>query len=193
MEMKKYKLGEICSIIPGFAFKSSDFGTGSNYAIKIKDILPYVVNVNGAEKVSFTPDDRYKVHYGDYVMAMTGATIGKVGKILSYESNLYINQRVCKFVPKEDICDKQYLFYVLNSKEFKQFVLNNIDSKAAQPNIGHPTLYKYCVNLPCLTSQRKIASMLSSLDRKIALNRAINRNLPLFGRSLEVVAIRRVA
>ena len=31
MEMKKYKLGEICSIIPGFAFKSSDFGTGSNY------------------------------------------------------------------------------------------------------------------------------------------------------------------
>lgn len=37
MELKKYKLGEVCTIIPGYAFKSSDFGCGKNWVIKIKE------------------------------------------------------------------------------------------------------------------------------------------------------------
>ena len=32
--MKKYKLGEICTIVPGYAFKAADFGKGLNYVIK---------------------------------------------------------------------------------------------------------------------------------------------------------------
>lgn len=35
MDMKKYRLGEVSTIIPGYAFKSSDFGCGKNRAIKI--------------------------------------------------------------------------------------------------------------------------------------------------------------
>lgn len=39
MELKKYRLGEVCTIIPGYAFKSSDFGCGKNWVIKI---LPHL-------------------------------------------------------------------------------------------------------------------------------------------------------
>ncbi len=193
MELKKYKLGEIAEIIPGYAFKSTDFGSGNNIAIKIKDISPYSVDVNSADRVSYSPNEKFKVIYGDYVMAMTGATIGKVGRILSHEDNLYINQRVCKFVAKENICNKDYLFYILNTNNFKQFVYNNIDSKAAQPNIGHPTLYKYDILLPDLISQQRIASILSSIDEKITLNRAINQNLATPDHSLVMVEVRRAA
>ena len=185
MELKKYKLGEVCTIIPGYAFKSSDFGCGKNWVIKIKDIAPPAINIATADKVAVTPSNKYKLSKGDYVMAMTGATIGKVGMLQTNISNVFINQRVCKFVPNEHICDKTYLYYVLSTQSFKNFIFNNIDSKLAQPNIGHPTIYKYSHLFPnCIKEQKLIASVLHNLDCKIALNHAINDNLEAMAKQL---------
>ena len=33
MELKKYALSDVCTIVPGFAFKSNDFGSGENIEI----------------------------------------------------------------------------------------------------------------------------------------------------------------
>ena len=175
----------VCTIIPGYAFKSSDFGCGKNWAIKIKDIAPPAINIATADKVAVTPSNKYKLSKGDYVMAMTGATIGKVGMLQTNISNVFINQRVCKFVPNEHICDKTYLYYVLSTQSFKNFIFNNIDSKLAQPNIGHPTIYKYSHLFPnCIKEQKLIASVLHNLDCKIALNHAINDNLEAMAKQL---------
>lgn len=194
MDMKKYRLGEVCTIIPGYAFKSSDFGCGKNRVIKIKDIAPPAINIATADKVTVTPANKYKLSKGDYVMAMTGATIGKVGMLQTNISNVFINQRVCKFVPNEHICDKTYLYYVLSTQSFKNFIFNNIDSKLAQPNIGHPTIYKYSHLFPnCVKEQELIASVLHNLDCKIALNHAINDNLSMLDHSLREVEARRAA
>ena len=185
MELKKYRLGEVCTIIPGYAFKSSDFGCGKNWVIKIKDIAPPAINIATADKVAVTPSNKYKLSKGDYVMAMTGATIGKVGMLQTDISNVFINQRVCKFVPNEHICDKTYLYYVLSTQSFKNFIFNNIDSKLAQPNIGHPTIYKYSHLFPnCIKEQKLIASVLHNLDCKIVLNHAINDNLEAMAKQL---------
>ena len=183
MELRKYKLGEIAEIIPGYAFKSSDFGHGKNIAIKIKDIVPPGIDIKNADTVDVHPGERYQLQSGDYVMAMTGATIGKIGKIGNCEKRIFINQRVCKFIAN-NLCDKEYLYYVLNSDYFQKFVLNNIDSKLAQPNIGHPTLYKFENLYPTLLEQKRIASVLSNIDSKIELNRAINQNLAAMAKQL---------
>lgn len=183
MELKKYKLEEIAEIIPGYAFKSSDFGHGKNIAIKIKDIVPPGIDIKNADTVDVHPGERYQLQSGDYVMAMTGATIGKIGKIGNCEKRIFINQRVCKFIAN-NLCDKEYLYYVLNSDYFQKFVLNNIDSKLAQPNIGHPTLYKFENLYPTLLEQKRIASVLSNIDSKIELNRAINQNLEAMAKQL---------
>lgn len=183
MKLKKYKLGEIAEIIPGYAFKSSDFGHGKNIAIKIKDIVPPGIDIKNADTVDVHPGERYQLQSGDYVMAMTGATIGKIGKIGNGEKRIFINQRVCKFIAN-NLCDKEYLYYVLNSDYFQKFVLNNIDSKLAQPNIGHPTLYKFENLYPTLLEQKRIASVLSNIDSKIELNRAINQNLEAMAKQL---------
>ena len=50
-EWKEYKLGDVCNMVPGFAFKSSDFGTGKDIAIKIKDIQPPYVETKCADNV----------------------------------------------------------------------------------------------------------------------------------------------
>lgn len=182
--MKKYKLGEICTIVPGYAFKAADFGKGLNYVIKIKDIMPPYIDILHSEKVETIIDKKYEIKYGDFVMAMTGATIGKIGKLqIDSELKVYINQRVCKFIP-EAFCDKEYLYYKLNTQEFQQFIYNNVDSKLAQPNIGHPTIYKYELELPLLSEQRRIGQFLKAIDDKINLNRAINHNLEAMAKQL---------
>ena len=182
--MKKYKLGEICTIVPGYAFKATDFGKGLNYVIKIKDIMPPYIDILHSEKVETVIDKKYEIKYGDFVMAMTGATIGKIGKLqIDSESKIYINQRVCKFIP-EAFCDKEYLYYKLNTQEFQRFIYNNVDNKLAQPNIGHPTIYKYELELPLLSEQRRIGQFLKAIDEKIALNRSINHNLETMAKQL---------
>ena len=178
MGLKKYALSDVCTIVPGFAFKSNDFGSGENIAVKIKDIEPPSVNIKNAERVCFTPQDKFRLSEGDYIMAMTGATIGKVGKLQIDAKNVYINQRVCKFNPITSVCDKEYLYYVLSTSSFRNFIYNNVDSKLAQPNIGHTTIYKYTHLFPSnIKEQKLIASVLNNIDRKIELNKQINDNL----------------
>ena len=185
MELKKYALSDVCTIVPGFAFKSNDFGSGENIAVKIKDIEPPSVNIKNAERVCFTPQDKFRLSEGDYIMAMTGATIGKVGKLQIDAKNVYINQRVCKFNPITSVCDKEYLYYVLSTSSFRNFIYNNVDSKLAQPNIGHTTIYKYIHLFPSNIKEQKLrASVLNNIDRKIELNKQINDNLEAMAKQL---------
>lgn len=99
-EWKEYKLGEIADITPGFAFKSLDFGQKGEKVVKIKDITPPIINLTDCEHVDLEKYDksklrRFLIKQNDYVVAMTGATIGKIGK-LKVDGHAYINQRVAK-------------------------------------------------------------------------------------------------
>ena len=179
-EWKEYKLGDVCRMIPGFAFKSNEFGTGSNLAIKIKDIQPPYVETKNADNVDITRYgleklSKFIVHKGEFLLAMTGATIGKIGKYID-EEPAYINQRVLKFQDTGFI-SYEYLYYYLSTDIFQSFILNHIDSQSAQPNISSNTIGKYPIKVPSLNTQQKIASILKSLDDKIEVNRRINDNL----------------
>lgn len=109
------KLQDITDLIAGFAFKSSHFGDYSSKVIKITNIQPSTVDMDNLVGVEITHYDKqrlskYIARKGDYVLAMTGATIGKIGRIENGEA--YINQRVLLFRPKESI-DDDFLYYVL--------------------------------------------------------------------------------
>lgn len=120
--------------------------------------------------------ERYKIKYNDFVLAMTGATIGKVGRYIS-DVPSYVNQRVLLFKSKEGY-DHSFIYYTINSYVFSQYVLNHIDSESAQPNISANTISKFSFKIPAnISDQRKIAGILSALDSKIENNNKINANL----------------
>ncbi|MBO5446141.1 restriction endonuclease subunit S [bacterium] len=176
---KECKLSDVCELVAGFAFKSKDFGGYNNKVIKIANITPPYVQMDNLSGVDISQYDKsklnkFKVTVGDYVLAMTGATIGKLGRILCDEA--YINQRVLSFSPKNSI-DKKFLYYVLSQNKFNKYILNYTDSDTAQPNISANTIGKYKFYLPELKTQRKIAKVLSAIDDKIELNNSINNNL----------------
>lgn len=179
-EWKEYKLGDVCDLVPGFAFKSKDFGIGDNRAIKIKDIQPPYVETKDADYVDVSAYDekrlsKFLVNKGEFLLAMTGATIGKIGKYINNEPS-YVNQRVLKFKDIGTI-SYNYLYYYLSTDTFQSYINNHIDSQSAQPNISANTIGKYPIVAPDKKTQHKIASILSSLDDKIELNRKINANL----------------
>ncbi len=181
MEWKEVRLGDVCDLIAGFAFKAKDFGEFPTKVIKIGDIKPPFVDYVGQVGVDISNYDinrlsKYTVKYGDYVLAMTGATIGKVGKYISKNFS-YINQRVLKFSPKQNV-DADCINYIICSNIFAKYVVNYVDSESAQPNISAPTISKFAFQIPSeKDDQRRIASILSSLDRKIELNNKINADL----------------
>lgn len=179
-EWKEYKLSDLSDFIAGFAFKSADFGSTGFPVVKIKDIQPPFVNVNGMDKVDLSPYninklEKFLIFKEDFVMAMTGATIGKIGRYIN-EEPAYLNQRVLKFIPKDQV-DAKYIYYSLLTKRFQSYINNHIDSESAQPNISANTIGKYELKVPNIQMQRKISCILKSLDDKIELNHRINENL----------------
>lgn len=180
-------LGNVAEVIPGYAFKGEHFGDAGATVIKIKDITPPTVSIHDAQKVdlahySVSKLEKFKLQKGDFVVAMTGATIGKVGRLLE-EAEVYINQRVAKIEPKPDV-DKDFVYFCLLDSGFDDFVQNNIDSHSAQENISGQSIGRYPINLPLLPEQKAIAAVLSSLDDKIDLLHRQNKTLEAMAETL---------
>ena len=179
-EWKEYKLEETTDFIAGYAFKSKDFGSYENKVVKIKDIQPPFVSIASIDGVNIHEYDisklaKYLVYKNDFLLAMTGATIGKIGRYI-YDKPVYLNQRILKFMPKVGF-DSDFIYYSLISDSFQKFIINHIDSDSAQPNISANTIGKYRLYIPDITIQKKISHVLKVLDSKIELNRRINDNL----------------
>ena len=179
MKYNRVSLIEVCDLVAGHAFKSKDFGDYDSKVIKITHITPPAVDMeslSGVDITKYNPRklEKFIARTGDFVLAMTGATIGKIGRIV--QGSAYINQRVLLF-KNHDSIDKDYLYYVLQQYEFEQYILSHIDSESAQPNISAGTIGKYTFNLPDMETQRKIGKLLRSFDARCEINRKINNNL----------------
>ena len=104
---KVIKLKYLLDSKAGFAFPSDAFSDSGTAVVRISDLL-----VSGIVDISKSPKlpskfnkylSEYFVKEGDILMAMTGGTIGKVS-IYKYEQKSFLNQRVCKFIPKARAC-----------------------------------------------------------------------------------------
>lgn len=162
-EWERKKLGEVLEIQGGFAFKSSLFNQGNTKVLRIGDINPNIelLKFNGASS-SEIPDIKYLVQKNDFVMALSGATFGKVGKIID-KGIAYINQRVALFRTNQCL---EYYYQLVQTDDFKNYI-NSIPTASAQPNISNSDILNYEISLPCLEEQTLIANFLSAIDEKI--------------------------
>jgi type I restriction enzyme, S subunit len=93
------------------------------------------------------------INSGTLLMAMYGATVGKLGVLTSPAAT---NQAVCAIQPRESL-DRDYLFYYLLKIRSK---LIEKSFGGAQPNISQDTIKNIEVPLPSLIDQQVIASQL---------------------------------
>jgi type I restriction enzyme S subunit len=72
-----------------------------------------------------------------------------------------------------------YAYYFFQTQYFKDCIQSIRKDAINQSSIAISDICKIVFECPSLLDQRVIANALALLDRKIALNREINRNLPL--------------
>lgn len=111
------------------------------------------------------------------IVLTTRGTVGNVGFYsddVPYP-NMRINSGMVIIRPGEDF-DTMFLYQYLRSCYFRAQI-TQFQSGSAQPQLPISTLQKMKVIKPDIDAQRRIASILSSLDRKIELNNKINDDL----------------
>ena len=82
-----------------------------------------------------------------------------------------------------------YANYLFQTSYYKNCIDNIRKDAINQSSFSIGDFQNLVIPVPDIDYQNKIATVLSSLDSKISLNQAINRNLPRFGRSSEVEVI----
>ncbi len=161
------KLGEVCTFINGFAFKSNKFTNEGSPIIRISDIQNGMVddtNVVYFDINSYSENlSKYKVYPNDILIAMSGGTTGKIG--INYTNKeFYLNQRVGVFRENTSVLNHMFLFYFLQTKGTESLV---IAAGAAQPNLSTAQIKNFVIPLPPLSEQKEIIEYLDSSFAKI--------------------------
>jgi type I restriction enzyme S subunit len=144
-------LSNLVSVKSGFAFKSKDWQETGNPVVKIKNIRAnHSVDVEKYQCVNDRIAEnaaQFILNENDILIAMTGATIGKVGILPKVKRRYYQNQRVGKFTPTVDYPINGFLYCLTTSKNF-QANIQNLAGGAAQPNISANQIESIDIPIP---------------------------------------------
>jgi type I restriction enzyme S subunit len=119
------------------------------------------------------PGEKYIVGEDDLVMIRYGSqTAGKIAK--GFKGAIANN--TFKIIPNEKFLDKLFLYYYLSQPIVYQYFQAS-QASSTMPAITFDMVGKLEINYPNLSIQKKIASILSTIDDKIELNRQTNQTL----------------
>ncbi len=173
-------LSEAAELIGGYAFKSKEMrlepaNCSELPVVKIGNVgKDGHLDMTDVEYHVLTPElSRFLLRTGDIVVAMTGATVGKVAEV--DRENLLLNQRV-GVVRRKENADQRYLFYLLRSPSFYDFC-QTAAGGGAQGNIAPRQILEYKIPLPPRAIQRRIAAQ---VDAEVAQIEAMRSLIPRF-------------
>lgn len=162
------KLGEVCDVKGGYAFKSENFKNIGIPVLRIGNINSGYFTQNNM--VFWNEDDtleKYAIYPGEMVMSLTG-TVGKddYGNLCILGSDYkkyYLNQRNAKLQLHNDL-DKWMLFFLLKNKEIKG-ILTGVSRGVRQANIANRDIENLKIILPPLSLQQAFASKIEAIEQ----------------------------
>ena len=168
MMFPQAQLGAYVDVVGGFAFKSETFAEEGVPIIRISDIQDGAVSLEKAARIPVSnigKGARFTVEPGDILIAMSGATTGKIGLAPQNLAGCVLqNQRVGNFkIRHPDEMLKGYLKHFVCSATYQNQV-NILMAGAAQPNISSSQLESISLPVPPLPEQHRIAAILDQAD-----------------------------
>ena len=158
------KLGEVCDILNGFAFKSQHYVPQGIRVIRISDVQSGYISEKDMvyyplEKL---PEyERYRLKKGDIVMSLTGNP-GRIAIIP--DNNCALNQRVACLRSKNVYIS--FIYYLFNCKEFENIAFAN-STGGAQKNMSTTWLKSFTIPIPSLAEQHRIVEQLDTFTSAI--------------------------
>lgn len=159
-------VADYCYILGGFAFKSDLFSSTGVPIVRISNINDGVVDIDQSINYGYdfwVSNPSYRVLDGDILMAMSGATTGKVG-VFRQNVPALLNQRVACIRQKEGKSVSSFLYAALQS----EFMYKTIQSSAqggAQPNISSKQISKLPMPAANILDQKKFESIAQQADK----------------------------
>ena len=154
------RLSNVCKINSGFVFSSNDYRTEGIPLIRISNIKNNTINLTECVFIKSTIDDKFIVSRGDLLIAMSGATTGKMG-IYENDNIAYLNQRVGNIKVLSDT--------LLLSEYRNLYMLSKVDDilkiayGGAQPNISASAIESLNIMLPPQSEQKRIVNKIKDL------------------------------
>ena len=181
---QKYSLEEICLKITSGGTPSRQnpklYKNGNINWIKTKELNNGYI-FESEEKITEEAIKRSSAKLlpvNTILLAMYGATVGELG-ILGKE--MACNQACCALIIDPKKADYRFIFYLL--RLYKKEI-QSLATGAAQQNLSAKIIKEFSFYIPNLEKQKKIADILSELDKKIDLNTQINQTLEQIAQAL---------
>ena len=166
---KKIKLGEICNIINGFAFKSKEYVDNGIRVIRITNVQKGVIEDSDPKYYDISQNDKlknYMLKENDLLISLTG-NVGRVGLMPKEFLPAGLNQRVgCLRIKDTQNVSIRYLYQCLNNNRFENECINNSNG-IAQKNLSTEWLKDYMITIPNIDMQNQIASKLEKIQEII--------------------------
>lgn len=133
-----YKFSDLFLFQNGYAFSSLDYSADGIKIIRISDLIDNKINTLYCKKVNnMYIDEKFIVKKGDLLIAMSGATTGKMG-VFEENELCYLNQRVGNIkIKDESIILPKYRNYLFMHKRNE---ILKLAYGGAQPNISSNTI-----------------------------------------------------
>ena len=169
MEWKEYQIQDVCRLINGRAYSNDEMLEHGKYKIV------RVGNLSGGNSTWFysdleLPADKY-CHNGNLLFAWACT----FGPHIWKEDNTIFHYHIWKIVEDKDVVDRRFFYYYL---KFATGGFLGALNGSVMVHITKSSMEKMIIRIPKkLDDQHRIASLLSSLDRKIELNNKINADL----------------
>jgi type I restriction enzyme S subunit len=173
-------IGKYSKVKSGFAFKSEWWQTSGIPVVKIGSINNNTIDKDSLDFVSADRVEKaknYRVQEGDIVIAMTGATIGKIGLVPKLNDTILVNQRVGMFDIGNKPTEKTAFLYFNLLTDFVQNEIKNVGGDSAQANISNGQIQEiemlYPTNNLILNFNKIGKPIIETTLRKIAENQKL--------------------
>ena len=183
-EWKEYKLGDLYEVHNGLSKGGNFFGSGYpflSFSTVFKNFfLPH--SLDSLVQTSEKERSNFDIKRGDVFITRTSETAEELGMssvaLKDYPDATYngFTKRL-RPINGENVAIPEYIGYYLRSPKFRSLFYGLSSSMSTRASLANGDLLNMKVYLPSLKVQKRIASILKSLDDKIENNRKINENL----------------
>ena len=202
MEHRKYKLRDIATVEISGVDKKHKEGESPVMLCNFVDVYyNWAITsemVNNFMEATARPNEieRFKLKKGQVAITKDSETrfdIGIATYIADDFDNVILGYHNALITPNPEKLNGKYLNALLHTDYARKYFANNASGSGQRYALSVDALNDFPVPLIPLEEQIRIGNIFSSIDQKIALNRAINDNLPTPGHSSVVVTTRLVA
>lgn len=181
-DWKEVRLGDVINFNPTETLKKGTIAK----KIAMEKLNTFSRDISGFEITEYSGGTKFR--NGDTLLARITPCLenGKTAQVrvlekdeIGFGSTEYI---VMREIP--NVTDKDFVYYLAISEQFRNIAIKSMTGTTGRQRAQIDLITNTMYTLPPLPTQQKIAQILLSLDDKIELNNAINKNLEEIAQTL---------